>query len=430
MSWQYPDTLRQMINLRSLAAATPQIGLLLLIFFLFIAAITGFIEFGTAAGSSISIEPSALFSARHPYSIPNLLAYPEFCFLIFGCLVLAVLLPVLPPIPASSLVVLTALPILFIGLNYPYREAPVPMQFGLLVIMMLFGVNVLINYFTEARRKQYLVEVFGRYVPPHLADQLAKQPGYLNLKGESRELTICFCDLINFTQMAERLPPNEVVSVLNEYFNVMTEVLYENGATIDKYMGDCVMSFWGAPVPQADHAKRAVHAALEIQDRIHELTLSFAKRGLPAPDIGIGINTGVVNVGNMGSKHRMAYTAIGDPVNLAFRLESLTRTYTTSIIVGQRTMELVEDVVFKELDTVTVRGKSTHTRIYQPICYKNRFSSEDKHYLKLHKTALENYYAKRYDLAVKQFGELIKKGFAPDYYQRMIDQSTLPADEL
>jgi len=300
----------------------------------------------------------------------------------------------------------------------------------LLVIMMLFGVNVLITYFTEARRKQHLVEVFGRYVPPHLADQLAKRPGYLNLKGESRELTICFCDLINFTEMAERLPPNEVVSVLNEYFNVMTDVLYEHGATIDKYMGDCVMSFWGAPVPQPDHAKRAVHAALEIQDRIHELTVSFAKRNLPAPAIGIGINTGVVNVGNMGSRHRMAYTAIGDSVNLAFRLESLTRTYSAPIVVGQHTKDLVDDVVFKELDTVTVRGKSTHTRIYQPLCYKSKLSLEGKQSLKLHKTALENYYAKRYDLAVKQFGALGKKGFSPDYYQRMIDQSTLPADEL
>jgi adenylate cyclase len=428
LSWWH--TLRQSINTGTISAATPQIAILLVIFFLFVGAITGALEIGTASGNAVRFSPSELFATRSPYSIPNLLAYPEFCFLVFGSITLAFLLPVLQPIAASALVTLTALPILFIGLNYPYREAPVPMQYSLLVLMVLFGVNVLINYFSEARRKQQLVEVFGRYMPPHLASQLSKHPDYLNLKGESRELTICFCDLINFTQMAERLPPQEVVNVLNEYFTVMTDVLYEHGATIDKYMGDCVMAFWGAPIPQRDHARRAVHAALEIQTRIRELTVSFAKRDLPAPDIGIGINTGVVNVGNMGSKHRMAYTVVGDPVNLAFRLESLTRTYFSSIIVGERTRELVDDVVFKELDTVTVRGKTTRTHIYQPLCYKDELSSEAKDELALHQQALEDYYAGRNREAVTQFQALAKKRASSDYYLRMIDQASLSPDEL
>lgn len=424
--WQ---TFRESVNRESISSASLQIACLLVIFFLFIFGITGFLEFGSTSAIGVSIEPSALFGMRHPYSIPNLFAYPEFCFLVFGSLGLAFLLPILPPISASVLVAVVTLPVLLIGLNYPYREAPVPMQYSLLVFMVLFGVNVLINYFSEERKKQQLVEVFGRYLPPHLASQISKQSGYLNLKGESRELTICFCDLMNFTQMAEQLPPNEVVSVLNEYFTVMTEVLYEQGATIDKYMGDCVMSFWGAPVPNEDHAQQAVHAALQIQERIHELTQSFAKRGLPAPDIGIGINTGVVNVGNMGSKHRMAYTVIGDPVNLAFRLESLTRTYSVPIVVGQRTAELVEDVAFKELDTVTVRGKSSNTRIYQPLAYKKDLTSEESKNLDLHRSALENYYAKRYELAVTQFQDLISKGFSPDYYQQMIQQSASTTNE-
>jgi adenylate cyclase len=132
----------------------------------------------------------------------------------------------------------------------------------------------------------------------------------------------------------------------------------------------------------------------------------------------------------MGSKHRMAYTAIGDPVNLAFRLESLTRTYFSSIIVGERTRELVDDVVFKELDTVTVRGKTTRTHIYQPLFYKDKLSSETKDELALHQQALEDYYAGRNREAVKQFQEFAKRKVSPDYYQRMIDQASLSPDEL
>jgi len=425
MNWLNLKLLQKPISIRSIKSASSQASTLLIILILFICNIAGILEFGANTLTGIAIHPEA-FTNTGPFSIPNLFNYEEFVLLLFSGIILSLLLPILTPMGACLFIVLLSLPPIYIGVTQSFRETPLPMQYSLLVLMVLFGINVLINYFSEAQKKQKMLDVFGRFIPPEIANQLSKQSDLveLDLEGQSKELTVFFCDLINFTQLSEQLSPKDVVSLLNEYFTVMTEVLYEQGATIDKYMGDCVMAFWGAPIPQKDHARKAVLASFEIQRRVKTLAASFEERGWPAPTVGIGINTGVMNVGNMGSKYRLAYTVIGDAVNQAFRFEDLTRTYHASSVVGQTTAETVGDVVFKELDSVTVRGKSSTTRIYEPVCLADELTTETQNLLDKHKAALENYYGQRYELALGQFQELKAKGNSEKYYDYMISKTS------
>jgi adenylate cyclase len=265
------------------------------------------------------------------------------------------------------------------------------MEFGLLTILVIFGISVLLSYFRLTHSREKMIAIFGQYVPPQLAAEIARHPERVSLDGESRRLTVFFCDLQQFSGVAEQLNPKQLAALLNEYFTEMTDVLYRHGATIDKYIGDSIMAFWGAPLPVSDHAHRAVLAAFEMHKVIEELVTRFVKRGWPAPALGIGINTGLMNVGNMGSKYRIAYTVVGDAVNLAARLESLTRTYHVPTIVGDTTRSECVGVVFRTLDIVQVRGKHNLTRIYQPLCLESELNDELRQKLEKHERAMELY---------------------------------------
>jgi adenylate cyclase len=263
------------------------------------------------------------------------------------------------------------------------------MEFGLLTILVIFGVSVLLSYFRLTHSRQKMISIFGQYVPPQLAAEIGRYPERVSLDGEARRLTVFFCDLQHFSGVAEQLNPKQLAALLNEYFTEMTEVLYRHGATIDKYIGDSIMAFWGAPLPIPDHARRAVLAALEMHKVIARLAEQFIKRGWPGPSMGIGINTGLMNVGNMGSKYRIAYTVVGDAVNLAARLESLTRTYQVPTIVGETTRQECEGVIFRSLDIVQVRGKHNRTRIYQPLCLESELNDELRQKLEMHERAMD-----------------------------------------
>ena len=257
---------------------------------------------------------------------------------------------------------------------------------------------------------------------PQLVAEISKQPGRLNLEGESKYLTVFFCDLQNFTGVAEQLNPKQLARLLNEYFTVMTEILYSHGATIDKYIGDSIMTFWGAPLTQTDHAKRAVLSALEMQEEIKRLSETFVKRGWPGPTMGIGINTGMMNVGNMGSKYRITYTVVGDAVNLASRLETLTRTYHVPTIISETTMKESSGILFRALDVVQVRGKHNKTKIFEPICNENDADETLRKKLKQHEQAMEFYFAENWQQA--RLGiEQLKKEYSEDrLYPVMLDK--------
>lgn len=288
--------------------------------------------------------------------------------LVFG-LVLAFALAVLSPLRAMALAAgaLAAA----VGLNfYLYYQlgAVINVAAVLLLIGALFVLNVAYGYFFEVRKSQMLVSRFSQYVAPELVAEMAADPEQYNMEGESRELTVLFVDVRGFTTISEGLEPRELREYINRYLTAMSKDIRDSHqGTLDKYIGDAVMAFWGAPVAFADHAARAVSTALLMQQSAARLDAEFTARGWPPLKIGIGINTGIMHVGDMGSQIRQAYTVMGDAVNLGARLEGITKVYGVGIAVGEATRMAAPDMVYRELDRVRVKGKQVPVAIFEPL---------------------------------------------------------------
>jgi adenylate cyclase len=397
-----------------------KVSIVFSVFLIFLAGATGLIEISISQNPIFSIK-SKLFNSSGDYNLAlnNILLTKEFSFLFISGLLLTIALPILSPLKAFFL---TLVLVLFtIGFAYySSNVALIPIEYCLLTILVIYMMNVLVSYFIEIQSKQKLMETFGQYIPPHLVNELSRLPKQLSLEGESRTLTVFFCDLLSFTSISEQLNPKQLNKLLNEYFTVMTEILFKHEGTIDKYIGDAIMAFWNAPTKQAAHAQRSVEAALEMDIAIRQLAKTFVARGWPGPTMGIGINTGRANVGNMGSKYRMTYTAIGDAVNLASRIESLTRTYRVPIIISEHTHKQLEGICCRELDRVQVRGKKHLTRLFQPLCYEKEVDSKLKEKLILHAEAIELYYDKKYKNAARLFKDLYESDKTDKYYKSIL----------
>lgn len=220
--------------------------------------------------------------------------------------------------------------------------------------------------FVVEKKSRYLKKAFSTYVSSQLVTELLRDPGSLKLGGEKREVTLLFSDIRGFTSLSEKMPPEELVRLLNEYLNPMTAIVLNEEGMLDKYIGDAIMAVFNAPVPIDDHPGKACNAALKMMAKLSELNSMWKERGYPALDIGIGINTGEAVVGNMGAELRFDYTAIGDTVNLASRLEGLNKLYGTNIVVSENTYELIKGrFLFRELDLVKVKGKHKPIVMYE-----------------------------------------------------------------
>jgi adenylate cyclase len=319
---------------------------------------------------------------------------------------LALALPALGPLPASALTLAAVAPIAYLGYAVPAATRLISLEQMLLAVLLLFAINVLVGHLLEARDRQRLVERFGQYVPPHLAQALAEGGPTLAMEGESREMTVIFADIRNFTAIAETLDPRQLVQLLNAVFTPLTEVVYRHLGTIDKYIGDAIMAFWGAPLRDPGHARRAVEAALEMQAVLADLRPELRRRGLPEVHMGIGINSGPMSVGNMGSRFRVAYTVVGDRVNLAARVQTLTRELEAGVLVTGAVRDATPGIAYREVGTLRVRGKSEVVRLYQPVSAADSLTPEVKEWLAEHARALESYYARRWDEATTRFGRL------------------------
>jgi len=221
---------------------------------------------------------------------------------------------------------------------------------------------------TEGREKAQLRAAFSQYVQKTVVDRLLEDPDRARLGGVRRDLTVLFSDIRGFSKFSEGLDPQALSELLNDYLTPMTNLVMNEGGMLDKYIGDAVMAVYGAPLEQADHAARACRTALQMQHELKSLNETFRERGLPAIVIGIGVNSGPMSVGNMGSEARFDYTVLGDAVNLGARLEAITKDYKAGIIVGEHTRDLVGDeFVFRELDLVKVTGRDGTARIYELI---------------------------------------------------------------
>jgi len=323
----------------------------------------------------------------------------EVLLIALGGVVLTLLIPMLAPLWASAATVtgMALVTLLDVGV-WSYAGLVLPLAASVLMTVTLYTVNMAYGYFVETRSKRQFTELFGQYVPPELVGIMAEDPEQYTMAPKSTDLTILFSDVRGFTSISEALSPEHLREYINEYLTDMSNIIRgKYRGTLDKYIGDAIMAFWNAPVEDKDHPRNGVLAALEMLRECGTLNEKFTARGWPTLKIGIGVNSGNVRVGDMGSKERRAYTAMGDAVNVASRLEGRTKYYGVGILVGEATRTLVKDVVFKEIDKIKVKGKDEAITIYEPLGLEAEVEKKVLDELKLWHQTIRLYRSRQWD---------------------------------
>ena len=288
-----------------------------------------------------------------------------------GALILAVALPWLAP-GYATLIFFAVSTTAAVGQYWLWHQGLVFHGAALFAgAIMIYLWNMAYGFFVEAKSKKRFTELFGQYVPPELVEKMAENPERYDMKGQRKELTVMFSDVRGFTSISEKLSPSDLAEYINEYLSSMSLIIRQEGGTLDKYIGDAIMAFWGAPVDEPRHALCAIRAALRMRGEIKVLSERFRERNWPQPEIGVGLSTGDMTVGDMGSSVRKAYTVMGDAVNVGSRLEGLTRQLGAFCLVPKATKDACPEIVFREVDVVRVKGKAEPVRIYEPVCFVN-----------------------------------------------------------
>ncbi len=285
--------------------------------------------------------------------------------------------------------------------QWKYNNFVLSLAAPIMMVLLLYFMNMAYGFFTEARSRRLITGLFGTYVPKELVAEMAKNPGVYSMKGESREMTVLFSDVRDFTSISEGLSPEALKEMMNYYLTSMTESIQQRMGTIDKYIGDAIMAFWGAPLADPDHVKNSVLTALEMQKTLRSTGGEYVKRGWPVLHIGVGINCGTMNVGDMGSKFRRAYTVMGDAVNLASRLEGLTKEYGVGVLVTENVIKAAPMFIYREVDRVRVKGKLEAVAIYEPIGLQGEVVNAAVDDVERFHKALEFYRKQRWDDAEK-----------------------------
>jgi adenylate cyclase len=310
-----------------------------------------------------------------------------------------------------------------VGYEFGYKTY-VPWAIGL--PLFSYGLSLVYSYISNIRKNEYLKKLFGTYVHPSLLEELIKDPKKLKLGGEKRRMTVLFSDVRGFTTFSEKLSPEELVDLLNDYLNTMSPLILERKGTIDKYIGDAIMAFWNAPVFIPNHELVAVETALHMQEALVRFNQKLNRKDGLTLGIGIGVNTGDMVVGNMGSDQRFNYTVMGDAVNTGSRFEGLTKKYGVVTIVGESTRNAIKDesILFRKLDIMTVKGKSDPTTIYEPL----RASETMKQFVHNYEQGFDAYAKGDFATAKKHLAPLAEHGDEPSkmILERMktIDVST------
>jgi adenylate cyclase len=327
--------------------------------------------------------------------------------------------------------------VLFTSVTYYYdngdAENLVPMLFNL--ILMLF-----IGYFITSSSRKMMEEantkkMMERYLPPQLIGELYKKNVNIEPGGESRKVTILFSDIRSFTSISESMSANEVVSLLNGYLSAMTDIIFQHKGTIDKFIGDAIMTVFGAPIESEDDAVRAVKTAISMKNKLQEYNSLHTNLSDPL-EIGIGIHSGEVIAGNIGSTKRLDYTVIGDNVNLASRIENLTKFYRCPILISQNTFKEIENeiakstIITREVDTVVVKGKTNGIKIYEILCFSNDLEKGNMINIKKEfELGLKFYKQSFFEDAIAQFKKLEKDLLSELYILRCKDFLNNPPDK-
>ncbi|MCP4041024.1 MAG: adenylate/guanylate cyclase domain-containing protein [Gammaproteobacteria bacterium] len=334
----------------------------------------------------------------------------EFVILVLSGLILTIAYTLLGPVKEALLTLAMIVIVIIINmLIWIQGNLVLPISATMMMILAMFLLNMSYGFFVESRGKRQLAGLFGQYVPPELVDEMGDDPDSYSLEAESRELTVLFSDVRGFTTISEGLKPKELSEMMNLFLTPLTGVIHQHRGTIDKYMGDAIMAFWGAPIADSEHARHALNSAMEMIRTLDGMQDEFKAKGWPEVRIGVGLNTGPMSVGNMGSEFRMAYTILGDAVNLGSRLEGLTRQYGVDIIVSNGTRKLVPEYVYRELDRVRVKGKDKPVVIFEPIGLKDSVEKAILDELALYKQAVKLYRSQNWDMAELQFLNLQQK---------------------
>jgi adenylate cyclase len=326
---------------------------------------------------------------------------------VFGLLT-SFVLPILSPIIAT--LAFFGLLVMALAVNlymWSVQLHILPLAVTLLTLIGIYTLNMVFGYLFETRTRTHMDSLFGQYVPPDLVKEMSRDPENYSLASQKLELSVLFSDIRDFTSISEGLDASELSDLINQYLTPMTRIVHTTKGTIDKYIGDAVMAFWGAPLKDSHHAARAVGAGMEMLAALDTLNDEFKKKGWPHIAIGVGINTGPMNVGNMGSEFRQAYTVMGDAVNLGSRLEGLTKSYGVAFIVSEFTRWAAPEFFYRELDRVRVKGKAEPVTIYEPMGMKDQLPAQVTEDARLFENALRYYREQNWEEAEKILKELL-----------------------
>ena len=300
-------------------------------------------------------------------------------------------------IPRTSVMFSTLITALWSGLliainlyTWQVQLWVIPLGYTLLLVLILYLFQQTTGYFFETRNIKQLAGQFGQYIPPEVVQELNRQDS-VQLSGENRDMTIFFSDVRGFTRISEQLTPQQLTRLMNIYLTEMTRIIHLQRGTVDKYIGDAVMAFWGAPLQDPEHPRHGLDAALMMLEALPELNHRLAGEDLPPLEIGIGLHAGTMNVGNMGSEFRMAYTVMGDAVNLASRLEGLTKYYGCSLLVSDELRQRLPDYLYRCIDLVTVQGRAEAVEIWQPLKLLEQANGLEKDAVKLFNEGVASY---------------------------------------
>lgn len=322
-------------------------------------------------------------------------------------LILALLLPFLGVVGKFILLIIGLITILATTTAlFAYESIYIPSA----LLLLLTGVQTIINYsyayMVERRQKKQISQLFGQYVPTDYVKELIESPDQYSMEGQTRQMTALFADIRSFTTISEQLDASGVKRLLNTFFTPITEIIFKHRGTIDKYVGDMIVAFWGAPMIDEEHSKHAVEAAIEIFANLERINERMSENNLPKVSIGLGLATGLMNVGDMGSEFRRAYTVLGDTVNLASRLQDLTKFYQVDILTNDTTCLENPDYLWKAMDKVAVKGRNAALTIYTPLGLKSSMPAELVAEVDAYHAALECYYKQDWEHAAQRFETL------------------------